>query len=83
MSHRRSGPCHRLICLHDDRYDAFIHASNSITLHSDQVATVEMVEFAYGTSWKSRRQSWMRIGQEVALSFPKTIEMIYMPFYTG
>ena len=39
---------------------------------------VEMVEIAYGTSWKSRRKSWIRNREEDELYLPKTSEMIYM-----
>jgi len=40
---------------------------------------VEIIEIAYGTSWKSRRRSWIRNGEEVVLYLPKTSEMFYMP----
>jgi len=32
---------------------------------------VEIFEIAYGASWKSRRRSWMRKGQEVEPYEPK------------
>jgi len=44
---------------------------------------VERIEIAYGTSWKSRRRSWMRKAEEVELYLPKTSEMIYMPYIAG
>jgi len=62
---RGSGRCPIWICLNDYRYAAFIHASKCITLRTDLVHTVEIIEFAYSTSWKSRRRSWMRKGEEV------------------
>jgi hypothetical protein len=40
---------------------------------------VEIFEIADGTSWKSRRRSWIWEGQEVELYLPKTSEMFYMP----
>jgi hypothetical protein len=39
---------------------------------------VEIFEIACGTSWKLRRRSWIRNGEEVELYLPKTSEMIYM-----
>jgi len=44
---------------------------------------VEIIESAYGTSWKLRRRSWIRKGEEVELYLPKTSEMIYMPQIAG
>jgi len=79
MSYKSSSLCPKRIRLDDNRYAAFIHAFNSITLHTDLVHTVEMIEIAYGTSWKSKRRSWMRKGEEVELNLPNTSEMIYMP----
>jgi hypothetical protein len=40
---------------------------------------VELFEIVYGTSWKSRRRSWIRKGEEVELYLPKTSELFYMP----
>jgi hypothetical protein len=40
---------------------------------------VEIFEIACGTSWKLRRRSWTRNGEEVKLYLLKTGEMIYMP----
>jgi hypothetical protein len=44
---------------------------------------VEIFEIACGTSWKSRRRSWIRNCEEVELYLPKTGEMIDMPSITG
>jgi hypothetical protein len=44
---------------------------------------IEIFEIACGTSWKLRRRSWIRNGQEVELYLPKTSEMIYMPSIAG
>jgi len=65
MSCRMSGSCSIWICLNDDRYTPFNHASNCITLHKDLVHMVEILETAYSSSWKLRRRSWMRKGVEV------------------
>jgi hypothetical protein len=40
---------------------------------------VDIYEIGYGTSWKTRRRSWIRKGEEVELYLPKTSEMFYMP----
>jgi hypothetical protein len=44
---------------------------------------VEIFAKSCGTSWKSRRRSWIRNGEEVKLYLPKTNEMIYMQSITG
>jgi len=56
-----------------------MYVSNCKTLHTDLVDVVGIFEIAYGTSWKSRRRSWMRAGEEVELYLPKTSEMIHIP----
>jgi len=43
----------------------------------------DIFEIACGTSWKSRRRSWIRTGEEVELYLVKTSEMIYMPSIAG
>jgi len=63
----------------DDRHAAFVHASSWITLRTDLVHMVEMFEIGYGPSWKSRRRSCIRKGDEVELDLPNISEMIYMP----
>jgi len=40
---------------------------------------VEIFEIAYSVSWKSRRRSWTRNGEEVELYLPTIAEMIHMP----
>jgi len=40
---------------------------------------VDIFEIACGTSWKSRRRSWIRIDEDVELYLPKTSEMNHMP----
>jgi hypothetical protein len=69
--------------LNDNRHGAFIHGSNCITLPTDLVYTVQIFEIAYGRSWKSRRRSWLRNGEEVKLYLPKTNEMLYMLSIVG
>ena len=68
MWNRRGAQCSIRICLNDDHHAAFIHASNWITLRTDLVHMLEIFKFAYGTSWKSGRKSWMRKGEEVGLN---------------
>jgi len=82
-SRRKSDQCPIRISLNDDRHAAFIHASNCITLRTDLVHKVEILEIAYGKSWKSRKRSSMRIGVEVKLYLPKISEMIYMTYITS
>ena len=83
MSHRRSSPWPIRICVNDDCYTAFIHASNCINLRTDLVHTIEIIQIAYGTSWTSRRRSWMRKGEEVELYLPEPSARIYMPQIAG
>jgi len=40
---------------------------------------IETFDIAYGASWKSRRKSWIRKGEEVELYLPKISGMIHMP----
>jgi hypothetical protein len=44
---------------------------------------VEIFEIACGTSWKSRRRSWIRNGEEVELYYPKSSEMMYIVSIAG
>jgi len=44
---------------------------------------VEIFEIACDTSWKAKRRSWIRNGEDVELYLPKTSEMIYMPSIAG
>jgi len=39
---------------------------------------VEIFEIACSTSWKLRRRSWIRNGEEVELYLIKSSEMIYI-----
>jgi hypothetical protein len=43
------------------------------------VNIVEIFDIAYARSWKSRRRSWIRNGEEVKVYLPKASEMIKMP----
>jgi hypothetical protein len=69
--------------MNDNRHPAFIHIYNCITLRKDLVHMAEIFEIACGTSWKLRRKSWIRNGDEIELYLPKTGEMIYMPSIVG
>jgi len=60
--HGKSGQCAWQIELNDNCQAKFIHVSNCITLRTDLVHIVEILEIACGTSWKSRRRSWIRNG---------------------
>jgi len=51
----------------DSGLSASIHAANYITLGSDLLHMIEKSRIAYGTTWKSRRMSWIRTGEDVAL----------------
>jgi len=83
MCHGQSGQCACRIDLNDNHHAKFIHVSNCITLRTDLVHMVEIFEIACGTSWKSRRRSSIRNGEEVELYLPKTSEMIHMPSIAG
>jgi len=83
MCHRKSGQCSIRISLNDDRHATFIHVSNCITLCTDLVHMVEIFDIAYGMSWKSRRRSWIRNGEEVELYLPQPSQLFYMPSIAG
>jgi hypothetical protein len=53
--------------INDSRNAALVHAANCITVRSDLLHMVEILKIAYGTSWKSRKTSWKKKGQEVQL----------------
>jgi len=57
----------------------FIHVSYWITLRTDLVHFVEILEIGYGESQKSRRLCWIREGEELELHLPTISEMISMP----
>jgi len=69
--------------LNDDRHVIFIHVSTWITLCTDLVHIVEIIEIAYGTSWTSRRKSMKLKGDEVELYLPKISVIIYTPQIAG
>jgi len=79
MCHAKSGQCAWGIDLNNYSNAKSIHVSNCITRPTDLVHMVEIFEIACGTSWKSRRQRWIRNADKVELYLPKTSEMIYMP----
>jgi len=76
--HWKSGQFSWQICLNNDHDAAFIHWSNSTTLGTHIVYIIEIVEIAYGTSWRLRRRRMIRKDVEVELYSLKTSEMIYM-----
>jgi len=78
-SHKWSDYCVIWTWMNDSRHVALMHASNYITLPSNMVHMVEFLVFAYGTSWNSRRRSWIWKGEEVRLYKSKTSGLIYMP----
>jgi len=75
----KSSQCWWRICLNDHCDAAVIHVSYCITLRTDLMHMVVIFEIAYGMSWKSRRRTWMRKGEEDELYLPKTSEIIYLP----
>jgi len=79
----KSGQCAWRIDLNDNLHAAFINVSNCITLRTDLVHMIGIFEIAFDRSWKSRRRTWIRNGEEVELYWPKTSEMIYMPSIAG
>jgi len=69
--------------MNDDCRAAYDYAAHYITLCTDPVHMVEILKIAYGMSWKSRRMSWMRKGEEVGLNISKTSVRIYMRLIAG
>jgi len=49
------------------RQAGIIHAANYITLRSDLPHMGKKSRIAYGTSWKGKRMSRIRNGEDVAL----------------
>jgi hypothetical protein len=56
------------------RYAALLHPSNCITLHSDLLHMVENLKSACDTSWKSRKTSWKKIGQDIGFICLKLVD---------
>jgi hypothetical protein len=81
--HRKNRLYARQIHLNDKCHAEFKHVSNRITVPTDLVHMVEIFAIACGTSWKSRRRSWVKNGEDVKLYLPKTSEMVYMPSIAG
>jgi len=67
MCYRRSGQCAMRICRNDHHHLAFIHKSNNVTLLSDPVHMVNILEIAYSRSWKLRRSNWIRHNMQIGL----------------
>ena len=64
--------------MNDDSHAAFDHAANCLTLCTILVHIVEILNIAYGRSWKSRRMSWIRNGAEIWPNISKTCVQIFM-----
>ena len=82
-SHRRSGQCTMQTRMNEYRHATCIHASNCVTLHSEQVHVVEIWSIPCGISSKSRRWRWMWRDQKVGLYISKTSWWIPMPLIAG
>lgn len=48
----------------DNYYAAFVHASNCITLHSDQMNMVRIWKLINGKKWKSKKMSLIRTDEQ-------------------
>ena len=72
--HRISSQCSIRIWLHDDHHAAFTHVSNCIPLRTDLVRMAEIFEIAYGTSWISRRRSWMQKVRKSSYIYQKLVK---------
>jgi hypothetical protein len=83
MCHRKSGQCAWQIDLNDNRHAVFIHVFTCVSLRTELVHMVKIFVIVCGKSWKSRRRSWIRNGEEVKLYMTKTSEMIDMPSIAG
>jgi hypothetical protein len=65
MSHRTSGRCTVWTRMNVSHHAALVYAANCIILCSDCLHMVENLKSAYGTSWKSRKSSWKKTGQDI------------------
>jgi hypothetical protein len=83
MTHRRSGQSISETRTNDSHQNALTHAANYITLPTDLLHMVEKLKIGYVTSWKWRRMSWRRNGQDVGLKISKTSAWIFMPYNAG
>jgi hypothetical protein len=63
----RSNKCPVWTGINASRHAASVDATNCIILHSDLLHMVENLKSAYGTSWKSRKTSWKKIGQDIGI----------------
>jgi len=82
-SHRCSGQSAIRSWMNDYLHASYDHGSNCIMGCTDLVHIVGILKIAYGRSWKSRRMSWMRKGEEVWLRISKTSVRIYMWLIAG
>jgi len=65
--HRTSGQCAMQICRNDNHHVAFIHKSNYITLLSNPVHIVNILDIGYGRSWTLRRSNWIWQNTQIGL----------------
>jgi hypothetical protein len=64
--------------MNDSCHAAVIHASNCITLRSDMLHMVGILKIAGGISWKLRKMSWIRNGEEVGLHMSESSRCNFM-----
>jgi len=79
MTHRRSDQRTCKTQTNDSRPAVLIHAVNYISVRLDILHLVEKLKIAYGTSWKSRRISWIRNGEDVGRYICKPSAWNFMP----
>jgi hypothetical protein len=71
------------IDLNNNRHAAFNYVFNYVTLPTDLVHMVDIVQIACRTSWRSMRRSRMRNDKQFDQYLPKTSELLYMPSIAG
>jgi len=57
--------------MNGSRHAASMYAAHCITLPSELLHMVEILKIPFGMSWKSRKTSWKKKGQEVGLYMSK------------
>jgi hypothetical protein len=57
--------------INGSRHAALVNTAHFITVCSDGLHIVKILKIVYGTSWKSRKMSWKKKGQEVGLYMSK------------
>jgi len=64
--------------MNDSHQAAIIHAAKNITLCSDLLHMVQIFKIAYSMSWKWRRMSSIRNGEDIGLYISNTSGWIVM-----